>query len=208
MVPELRNIQRMIQSKIDYLAYLEADRVALGIAKPDAHAMLKDWLLPDPVWKFQRLLRRLEYFCNCRHDLVGRLYTYFLKYRFQHQSIRLGFSIPVNVFGPGLAIVHYGTIVVSAQARVGKNCRIHPGVNIGASGGRPEAPQIGDNVYIGPGAIVFGDIRIGNNVAIGANATVNRSFEDDGVLIAGTPARVIKEFDITTIVKHVAKFGT
>jgi len=198
----------MINSKQEYLAFLEADRVALGIATPGLKSTIKEWVMPNPVWKFQKLLRRLEYYSNCRPDFSGRLYTYFLKFRFQRESVRLGFSIPVNVFGPGLAVVHYGTIVVSAQARIGKNCRIHPGANIGASGGRPEAPQIGDNVYIGPGAILFGDIRIGDNVAIGANATVNRSFEENGVLIAGTPAKVIKEFDISTIVKHVARYGT
>ena len=63
------------------------------------------------------------------------------------------------------------------------------GVNIGAYEGG--VPVIGDDVYIGPGAKIFGDIAIGNNVSIGANAVVNKSFPDD-VIIAGIPAKIIK----------------
>lgn len=102
-------------------------------------------------------------------------------------------KIPKNVFGPGLSIAHYGTIVVNSQSRIRSNCRIHVGVNIGASAGRSEAPKKGDNCYIGPGVIIFGDINIANNVTIGANSTVNRSCDRERVVIAGTPAKIVKE---------------
>jgi serine O-acetyltransferase len=69
---------------------------------------------------------------------------------------------------------------------------LHVCVNIGASGGNLEAPQIGDNVYIAPGAKIFGDIQIADNIAIGANGVVNKSFTTPNVTIAGVPARVIK----------------
>ena len=107
--------------------------------------------------------------------------------------MKLGFTIPFNVFGPGLSIAHYGTIVVSQYAKVGSNCRLHVGVNIGASGGGNDAPQIGDNVYIGSGAILFGGIVIADSISIGANATVNKSIKDPNVVIAGTLAKVVKE---------------
>lgn len=99
---------------------------------------------------------------------------------------------PNYVFGPGIAIVHSGTIVVSGKARIGKNCRIHVCTNIGnaLSHGKDGTPVIGDNVYIGPGAKIFGPITIGNNVAIGANAVVNKSFPDN-CTIAGVPAKKI-----------------
>ena len=51
-------------------------------------------------------------------------------------------------------------------------------------------PELGDNVYIGPGAKVIGNVKIGNNVAIGANAVVTKSFPDDSVVV-GIPARLI-----------------
>jgi serine O-acetyltransferase len=113
------------------------------------------------------------------------------KYKFKKTSIKLGYSVPINVFGPGLSIPHYGTIVVNPNVKVGANCRLHVGVNIGASGGADQVPTIGDNVYIGPGAIIFGNITIGNNVSIGANSTVTKSFGDN-VVIAGSPAKIIK----------------
>ena len=114
-------------------------------------------------------------------------------YKKRKIGIKLGYSIPVNVFGPGLSLPHYGTIVVSKNAKVGKNCRLHVGTNIGASAGRPEAPVIGDNVYIGPGAILFGNITIADNVTVAANATVNRNCEIPNVVLAGTPAKIVKE---------------
>src|SRR5690606_30005033 len=115
-----------------------------------------------------------------------------LRFRFRRLSLKLGFSIPINTFGAGLSIPHYGTIVVSKHARIGGNCRLHVGVNIGASAGGVEAPKIGENVYIGPGVIIFGDILIANNTTIGANSTVNRSFLEENCVLGGTPAKVVK----------------
>ncbi|MDE6861420.1 MAG: serine acetyltransferase [Alistipes sp.] len=56
-------------------------------------------------------------------------------------------------------------------------------------------PVIGDNVHIHKGAIVFGGITIGNNVAIGANAVVNRPVPDNAV-VAGVPAKVLRIKDV------------
>ena len=94
------------------------------------------------------------------------------------------------MFGPGLSLAHTGNIIINPNAHIGENCRIHVGVNIGAH--HDKAPSIGNNVYIGPGAILFGDIQIADNISIGANATVNKSFTEPNVVIAGTPASVVK----------------
>ena len=114
--------------------------------------------------------------------------------KFHKQSLKLGFSIPLNAFGPGLAIVHYGTIVVSSAAKIGKNCRLHEGVNIGATNGSTLAPEIGDNVFIGSGAKIIGDISIADNVAIGANAVVVKSITEVGTY-GGIPAKKISDND-------------
>jgi serine O-acetyltransferase len=193
----------MIKSKSDYLEYLHADRIALGINKETLRLKLEGLIFPNPTWKFQKLLRKVEYFHNCRSNLFANLAYYFVEYKFRKLSIQLGFSIPKNVFGPGLAIVHYGTIIVNDKSSIGKNCRIHANTNIGASGGKPGAPQIGDNVYIGPGVCIFGDVKIGNGIAIAANSTVNKSFEENNIMIAGTPAKKIKNIDISKIIKNV-----
>ena len=126
-----------------------------------------------------------------------------MEYQFKKLSISLGFSIPKNSCGPGLAVPHYGTIIINSRAKIGKNCKIHVGVNIGAAGGQKEAPTIGDNVYLGPGAKIYGDITLGNNIAVAANACVGKSFLEENIVIGGIPAKKIKNFDIKTVLKHV-----
>jgi len=193
----------MIKTRRDLLFYLTADQHALGVKSNSYLSKAKLMITPDYCWKFQRLLRKCEYYKNNRKSLY-HLVLFAIYYRKFHQlSVNLGFSIPLNVFGPGLSIVHYGTIVVSPNAKVGANCRIHPSTCIGASGGKSDAPTIGDNVYVGPGAKIYGGIKLTNNIAIGANAAVNKSFLEEGILIAGVPAKKIKEIDITTIIKHL-----
>ena len=194
----------MITSKKEYKEFLKADLIALtGKGNMELKFKIKQIIAPHQTLKFQRKLRKLEYFGSCRKDILGRGYYYYLKLSYRKISMKMGFSIPENVFGPGLAIVHYGSIVVNPKAIIGKNCRIHVCTNIGASGGASEAPQIGDNVYIGPGAKIYGNIKIGNNIAIGANSTVNKSFEENNIMIAGSPAKKIKNIDIGEIIKHV-----
>jgi serine O-acetyltransferase len=176
----------MIKSYDDYQTYLQADTIALNRTNQN---MMR--LLIDPIWKYQQSIRLLEYFNNCNKKRLIWLIT---KIRYRRLGERLGFSIPINVFGPGLSIAHPGTIVVSVNARIGPNCRIHVCVNIGTQAGRNgESPQIGKNCYIGPGAKLFGSIIIGDNVAIGANAVVNKSFPEGNMTLGGIPARKISD---------------
>jgi len=184
----------MITSKIEFNAYCEADRLAnCKPADKDLLAKIKHLLFPDLTWIFLLRLRKVEYLKNCKKGFISKMLFVYHYYKFKKLSVKLGFTIPLNVFGPGLSIPHYGTIVVNSAAKVGKNCRLHVSVNIGASTGSIVAPIIGDNVYIGPGAIVFGNIKINDNVSIAANATVNKSINVKNVTVGGTPAKIIKE---------------
>lgn len=176
----------MISNKIDYKEYLKADEISLNIKNR------KKELLFNEIWKFQRMMRRLEYVNNCKKGVIYKIYKIYLKYRYVRKSRKLGFSIPINVFGPGLSIAHRGTIVVSASSRIGANCRIHVCTNIGTKAGfSDKAPILGNNIYIGPGVKLFGDIYISNNTAIGANSVVNKSFYEENIGIAGIPAKKI-----------------
>lgn len=177
-----------IGTRDEYEYYLEADRASLEVTRK------RPRLFGDEIWRFERLLRAMEYCGNCRTSPLWAPYRALLSLRFHRLSTRLGFTIPPNVFGPGLAIAHRGTIVVNSCARVGANCRLHVCVNIGSRAGtHDQAPVIGDNVYIGPGAMLFGPVRIADGIAIGANSVVNRSFEEPGITIAGAPARKISD---------------
>ena len=194
----------MIQSRKDYVYYLESDRRALGRTQPKGFDRVWRLISPDYIWSFQRLLRKLEYYKNVKNKgMLSKFVYLYCRYKYKNLSLKMGFTIPENVFGPGLSIVHYGTIVVNRNARIGANCRIHPDTNIGASGGNSNAPQIGDNVYIAPGVKIYGDISVPNNTAIGANSVLNRTFREEGMMIAGIPAKVVKPISIQKIIKHI-----
>ena len=176
----------MIQSREDLKRYLAQDQIALW--KKDQRRPSR---LGDEVWRFQILMRRTEYRVNNAKGLTGRLIAKWYRLRYHRFCVKLGFHIPLNVFEEGLAIAHPGTLIVNSRAKVGKNCRIHAMTVIGATNGDPAAPVIGDNVYIGAGAKVIGNIRIANDVAIGANAVVVKSIEEAGTTWGGVPARKI-----------------
>lgn len=180
----------MIDSRQTYKLYLEQDKLALG-RKRDKRPKL----FGDEIWKFEILLRKVEYDINCRCGLSALLVGKYHKFRFHRLSVRLGFTIPPNVFGEGLAIPHYGLIVVHGAAKVGKNCRLQEGVTIGATNGSHEAAVIGDNCYFGSGAKVIGAVRIADDVAVGAGAVVTRDITEAGTTWAGVPARKISGKD-------------
>ena len=68
--------------------------------------------------------------------------------------------------------------MVHPNARFSKNCRIHECVTIGATNSSLDAPQIGDNCFLGSGVKVTGNIIIADNVAIGANAVVVKNIDN------------------------------
>ncbi len=172
-----------IESWADYLLYLREDMAAYepGLRRWRPWHAIK---YPNLAW--QRKLRLTEYVINNRRGRIGRVVGLYLRYRTRRAGMRLGFSIPPNVFGPGLCIVHWGTIVVNDRAKVGARCRLHPCSVIAIKDGG--VPTLGDDCYIGPGAKMMGAIVLGDGVKIGANAVVNKSFEA-GAVLGGVPAK-------------------
>lgn len=175
----------MIKSKEDLNLYISQDikMSGLNIKRPR--------IFRDDILRFQILLRRCEYINNCKKGKIWNIYLCFMKLKLNKLGMKLGFSIPLNVFGPGLSIAHYGLLTINSNSKIGENCRIHEGVTIGATNGIDKAPQIGNNVFIGSGAKIIGNIKIANGVAIGANSVVTKSFNEEGITIAGVPARKI-----------------
>lgn len=178
----------MIDSKEALRQYLEQDKLALG-RKGDKRPRLYG----DEIWKFEILLRKVEYYMNCGSGIFASVLTAYYKFRFHRLSIRLGFTIPPNVFAEGLAIPHYGTIVVHANTKAGRNCRLQEGVNIGATSGSHEAAVIGDNCFFGSGAKIIGPVKIAEDVAVGAGAVVTKDITEAGTTWAGVPAKKISD---------------
>lgn len=177
----------MITNRAELKEYLAADKKNLGYTKR--------WprIFADYVWKFQISLRYYEYFKNTPHRHIGMIRELMAKYFYRHYSVKLGFTIPPNTCGKGLNIHHYGCIVISGYARIGENCCIQQCVNIGQNYLPENVPTIGNNVYIGPGAKLFGKIEIADGCAIGAGSVVTRSFLEKNHVIVGNPARDIGE---------------
>lgn len=141
------------------------------------------------LWKYVHTLRHAEYHYNSKHKAAYFIYRILLSRLQTHYGIK----IPINVFSKGLHIVHLGNILVNADAVVGENCSIHVNTSIVAGGRDNGVPTIGDNCVICVGAVVLGKIHIADNCIIGANALVNKTFEENNISIAGNPAKKISD---------------
>lgn len=124
--------------------------------------------------------------------ILRKIFSFIYKFLYKCVQIVTGIEFPCEVeIGDNFIIDHFGGIVVSGYAKFGNNCRIRNGVTIGLKNIEAvRAPVFGDNVDIGAGAKILGDIYIGNNVNIGANAVVLIDVPDNAIAV-GVPA-VIK----------------
>lgn len=112
---------------------------------------------------------------------------------FSHYKTRFSIDIYTETeIGSGLYLGHVYGIIINPKAKIGKNVNISQGVTIGQAnrGKKKGFPVIGDNVFIGPGVCILGNINIGNNVAVGANAVVTDDLPDNAVAV-GIPAKII-----------------
>ena len=150
-----------------------------------------DWNEPSIIvvalYRWGRWIRSLRFapvrfLLNC---LFVPLYGFF--------TCLVGVALPRSAkIGGGLRIDHFGAIVISPGAVIGRNCTIRQGVTIGNRKSLDDIPVLGDNVNIGAGAKILGSIHIGNDVKIGANAVVLQDVPDNSTAV-GVPAKVIHE---------------
>ncbi|MEI8208703.1 MAG: hypothetical protein WCG16_05830 [Methylococcales bacterium] len=89
-------------------------------------------------------------------------------------------------FKDGFVIMHPVGVVINSKVTAGYNITIESGVVIGDEKGH--SPTLGNNIFIGSGAKVFGAITIGDNVKIGANAVVVNDIPSEQTAV-GVPAR-------------------
>jgi len=100
---------------------------------------------------------------------------------------------PGAQIGRGVFIDHGAGVVIGETAIVGDDVTIYQGVTLGGTSLEhvKRHPTIGDRVIIGSGAKVLGNIEIGDDSRIGANAVVTRSVPDHSVVV-GVPGQVIR----------------
>jgi len=117
------------------------------------------------------------------------VYRYFYRYVRNHYGIELPYTVRL---GSRVVFEHQHGIVVHGNAVIGDDTIIRQGVTIGNryNTAPHDAPNIGCRVNIGAGAKVLGNISIGDDVSIGANAVVLTTIPD-GVTVVGIPAKII-----------------
>ena len=114
-------------------------------------------------------------------------------------SYKYGFQIPINTkIGEGLYINHYGPVVINEGAIIGKNFTVSQSVTVGQTnrGKRKGCPVIKDNVFVGAGSVIVGNIVIGNNVLIAPNSYVNTDIPDDSI-VTGNPITIVQKENAT-----------
>lgn len=94
--------------------------------------------------------------------------------------------------------------VVHSRAKIGDRVIIGQNTTIGRSLDPEDIPTIGNDVYISAGARIVGNIHVGNNVIIGANAVVCKDVKDN-CIVAGVPAKVLRTVDesIWNLLKNI-----
>ena len=105
--------------------------------------------------------------------------------------------------GKGFYLAHYSNIKIG-PAVIGENSMMHHNITIGmrSAQGDQGVPTIGNNVWIGTGAVISGDITIGNNVTISAGCVISKNIPE-GCLVAGNPGRVIMQnYDNSSMINY------
>ena len=127
------------------------------------------------------VLHRMAHACKRRHIPV--LGPFFARLSLFLTGVDIA---PAAQIGPGLLISHGVGIVIGGYARIGAGVTLLHAVTIGGPypSRRREMPTLGDEVFLGAGAMVIGDIQIGDRVFIGAGAMVTEDVPDDSVVVS------------------------
>lgn len=144
----------------------------------------------DTLQRYMVTLRKAEYYIN--KTGISKLPFYYYSLKLSRLRFKTGIDLPIDVAGPGLHISH-GKIVVSVHAHLGEHCKLMSDITIGTECryDRFGAPQIGKRVFVGSGARIIGDIKIADDVVIGANSVVVKDILEANTTWAGNPARKI-----------------
>jgi serine O-acetyltransferase len=144
--------------------------------------------ISNPAFRFLVLMRVSSHYSKLHP--IGFLSRLFFKW----MQVKFGFQIPhITKISGGLFMGHFGGIVISNEAVIGENCNIAQGVTIGRinKGSRKGAPVVGNRVWIGPNAVLVGNISIGENVLIAPLTFVNIDVPANCMVI-GNPAKIIE----------------
>lgn len=152
------------------------------------------------IWKYLYCFRMCQYYRALREEKTGdRAKKRLAKYRFRYYNkkrnlygARAGVEIGLDSEIGVCPDIWHGGVVINGT--LGARCVLHGNNVIGNKGrGREtETPVIGDGADIGAGAVIVGGITLAENCTVGAGAVVTRSCSVPGSVLAGVPAKAIK----------------
>lgn len=146
------------------------------------------------IWRFVKTLRYCGYYkVNRKKSVFHAIMSIYYRRKQNKLGCKLGLIFGATAFDEGLTIYHIGNIVVDGN--IGKNCVLHGNNCIGRSKSNNDVPTLGNNVRLGVGAKVIGDIFIAHNVTIAAGAVVTKSCYEEGAVLAGIPAKIIHKIN-------------
>lgn len=184
----------MIKTRTDLNEWLTADYKSFGFKYPFLSKF--SWSENGTMFAYVKNLRKLEYYTNKKQKPWDKLFKmwHFLKWR--RLNLKHGIYIKPNCVGPGLHIVHHGYRRIDSIKSIGKNLTILPMVLIGKKSpyANVDGCTIGDNVYIGAGAVIMNPVNIGDNVIIGAGSVVTKNIPSNSI-VAGNPAKIISQLN-------------
>jgi serine O-acetyltransferase len=166
----LSTIRQDLRRKASWCYQSTGWRAMLRVAATDGSAAmvlyrLMQWSRRWRLTVLEMLFNKLNaVFCNC---IIGR----------------------GAQFGPEFVLIHSTGVVINGNVRGGRGVHIEHQVTIGAE--RLQTPIIGNNVFIGAGAKIIGNVNVGDGARIGANAVVITDVPANATAV-GVPARIIE----------------
>lgn len=138
------------------------------------------------IFRFMCHLRLAEYYMSRNK----------IKYIFHLRRVniiggKLGYFISPGVLGKNVVLYHRD-VIINLHSVIGDGCIFHGDNCVGNNGKNNDCPELGKKVELGIGAKVIGGIHLADNIIVGANSVVTKSFDEAGITIAGIPAKKIQ----------------
>lgn len=167
----------------------------LALIKEDWIAHGKDWTLPG--FRAVAVCRLGQWRMTIRNKFLRAPFSIVYRILFRRVRNVYGIELPYTVsLGRRVIFEHQGSVVIHGHVIIGDDCYIRQGVTLGIRhvDQADKAPELGAGVNVGAGAQLLGEITVGDNATIGANAVVLNNVEPNTTVV-GIPAKVVKQHE-------------
>lgn len=142
-------------------------------------------------YKYIISLRKYNYY-NSKKNILSKILAFIYFRKKNRIGVKVNLEIGTNDIGEDLKI-HHQNIVINKNSKIGNHCILHGNNCVGNNGNGIESPILSDNVELGFGSSVIGDVILAKGIVVGANSIVTKSFLEEDIVIAGNPARKMRK---------------